>query len=139
MLKANVLRDIITASSPWFLQNPHALEVFVTRGKVIATGTQGLSYLYQYELNVLALDYPGDLDSLTVPILAFVRAHQPDLLFNPDHRRDGIDFDADILNDDTIDVLFIIKASERVIVSDVDGIQVIEHLTEPQRGDNGTR
>lgn len=131
MLKAKLMRDIITEFHPWFKTNPDALEVYVTRGKVIATGTPSMSFMYQYELNVLAMDFPGDLDRLTIPILSWARQHQPDLLFNPERRRDGIDFDADILNDDTIDVLYVIKATERVIVAMEDGELVIEHLAEP--------
>jgi hypothetical protein len=131
MLKAKLMRDIITDYTPWFKKNPDALEAYVTRGKIIATGTPSLSFMYQYELNVLAMDFPGSLDDLALPILSWARQHQPDLLFNPERRRDGIDFDADILNDDTIDVLFVIKATERVIVNMVEGKLVIEHLAEP--------
>lgn len=59
MLKAKLMRDIITEFHPWFKTNPDALEVYVTRGKVIATGTPSMSFMYQYELNVLAMDFPG--------------------------------------------------------------------------------
>ncbi|WP_406705254.1 phage tail protein [Sodalis sp.] len=136
MLKARLMRDIITATTPWFRQHPEGMEVYVTRGKVIATGTAAISFLYEYELNVLVLGYPGDLDGVTLPLLAWAGRHQPDLLFNPDRHRDGIAFDVDILDDDTVDVLFVIKATERVRVSNDAGQQVIEHLDEPSAAPN---
>ncbi|MFP1869266.1 phage tail protein [Lonsdalea quercina] len=136
MLKADLLRAIIVAYQPWFKENPDRLEVYVTSGKVNSGGTASVSYRYEYELNVLAMDYPYDLDSLTVPVLAWARQHQPALLLNPDLRREGIKFDAEILDNDTADVLYTIKASEMVIVTfDAGGKPIVRHRDEPTCGD----
>ncbi|WP_210452347.1 phage tail protein [Pantoea ananatis] len=132
MLKADLLRTAIVAQQPWFRDNPDRLEVYVTSGKVMAGGTASASYRYEYELNVLAMDYPYDLDSLTVPVLAWARRHQPALLLNPELRRDGISFDAELLSNDTADILFNIKASEMVIVTfGADGKPQVKHRDEP--------
>lgn len=136
MLKADLLRAIIVAYQPWFKENPDRLEVYVTSGKVNSGGAASLSYRYEYQLNVLAMDYPHDLDSLTVPVLAWARRHQPALLLNPELRRDGISFEAELLSNDTADVLYTIKASEMVIVTlDVNGKPQVKHRDEPVTGD----
>lgn len=136
MLKADLLRAAIVAHQPWFVQNPDRLEVYVTSGKVIAGGTASASYSYSYELNVLAMDYPYDLDSLTMPVLGWARRHQPVLLLNPELRKEGISFDAELLNNDTADILFVIKASEMVIVNfDENGKPQAKHRDEPLHED----
>ncbi|AXG42670.1 phage tail protein [Photorhabdus laumondii subsp. laumondii] len=131
MLKTKLMRDIITKHNPFFVQNPDRLEVYVTEGNLIATGTASPLFLYQYKLHVLALDYPASLDSLSIPVLEWARRHQPDLLFNPDQRTDGIKFDADILSDGTADILFVLRTTERVVVQTENGQLTTQHLDEP--------
>lgn len=136
MLKSDLLRAEIVAHQPWFVQNPDRLEVYATSGKVIAGGGASPSYTFSYELNVLAMDYPYDLDSLTIPVLAWARRHQPALLLNPDLRREGISFEAELLSNDTADILFTIKANEMVIVSfDENGKPLAKHRDEPLHAD----
>lgn len=132
MLKPALLREFLTQCEPHFLQNTEALEVYATEGNVIATGTAGNSFLYSYKLNVLAMDYPGSLDNLTLPILKWVREQQPALLFNPDKREAGIRFDADILDNDTADILIVLPVTERVVVEIKDGKEIITHHPEPK-------
>ncbi|MGO2344397.1 MAG: phage tail protein, partial [Providencia sp.] len=90
MLKPKLLREFIAKSDLFFQQSTEALEVYVTEGQVIATGTASNSFLYRYKLNVLAMDYPNPLDNLTLPVMKWVREQQPDLIFNPDKREAGI-------------------------------------------------
>ncbi len=132
MLKPKLLRDFLTAQEPYFRQNAEALEVYASKGSVIATGTPGLSFLYSYELNVLAMDYPNSLDKLTVTILKWVRKQQPALIFNLDKREGGIRFDADILDNDTADILIVLPVTERVVVEGRDGEETVTHLPEPE-------
>lgn len=133
MLKAELMRQAIVAHQAWFVDNPDSLEVYVTKGNVVAGGGASPSFAYHYELNVLAMDYPGSLDDLAIPVLAWARRHQPALLFNPQRREKGISFDAEILNNDTADILFVINASEMVIVNfDDAGKPVAVHRDEPQ-------
>lgn len=132
MLKPNLLRQVIVEQIPQFKQNPDLLEVYITDGGIQATGTQAASYLNEYQIQVLAMDYTGELSALSLAILTFARKHQPDLLFNPDKRANGIRYKADILDTEKIDVLYTIKATERVIVKKVNGQIVQEHISEPE-------
>ncbi|MBD2825599.1 phage tail protein [Xenorhabdus szentirmaii] len=131
MIKPGLLREMIVKHESFFNRNPDRLEVFITKGNLIATGSNSASFLYQYQLEVLALDYPNPLDNLSIPILAWARLHQPDLLFNPDRRKDGFRFEVDLLNNDTADILFTLPASERVIVSKDSGQLIPTHIDEP--------
>lgn len=132
MLKPKLLREFLTEREPHFLQNAEALEVYASEGSVIATGTPGSSFLYSYKLNVLAMDYPNALDNLTLTVLQWVREHQPALIFNQDKRESAIRFDADILDNDTADILIVLPVTERVVVEIRDGKETITHLPEPE-------
>lgn len=133
MLKAELLRAQIVAHNQFFRENPDQLEVYVKKAQVISTGRLSPSFTYVYDLNVLAMDYPGNIDDLTLPILAWAYVHQPELLFNPAKREDGIGFEAEILNNDTADILYVIKASESVIVTkDPDGKVTVTHRDQPR-------
>lgn len=137
MLKSELLRAAIVAHNPFFKQEPDRLEVYVTKGNVLASGTPSPSFAYKYELNVLAMDYPGDLDDLTIPILQWALEYQSELIFNPARRENGISFDAEILKNGTADILFVINASENVIVTrGPDGELSAKHRTEPKRNDD---
>lgn len=131
MLKPNLLREVLVKFVPYFKENPDLLEVYVTSGHIESTGTASVSYLNDYEINVFAMDFAGDLRHLILGVLTWAKQHQPDLLFNPDKRKNGIRYDADILASDKIDVLFVIKATERVLVMFEDNKIVFEHPLEP--------
>ena len=92
--------------------------------------------MYHYTIQVLAVDFPGQIDDLMLPLLAWVWQQQPDLLLNPDNNR-KVEFDADIVNDDVADILFKVPAWERVIVEIVDGKPVAKHLAESRPRFNG--
>lgn len=118
MLKANLLRQYLTEEVPFFRRHPESLTVYAENGHVEITGSAGRSFRYHYPLNILVLRYPDALDTLIVPLTDWLRRHQPELLFNPDWRRGGIVFDADILDDDTADILLSVPLSERVFERD---------------------
>ena len=90
--------------------------------------------MYHYTIQVLAMDFPGQVDDLILPLLAWVWQQQPDLLLNPDNNR-KVEFDADIVNDDVADILFKVPVWERVMVTDDNGEQhKVTPLIETKRG-----
>ncbi|WP_425249838.1 phage tail protein, partial [Enterobacter hormaechei] len=54
--------------------------------------------MYVYPIQVLAMDFSGQLDDLMLPLLAWIWENQPDLLLNPDSNK-KIEFDADIVSE----------------------------------------
>ncbi|HHJ4358245.1 TPA: phage tail protein [Raoultella ornithinolytica] len=136
MKKAELLRTALTAGNTWCKANPEQITVWAERGHIQIEATGEASFMYHYTIQVLAMDFPGQIDDLMLPLLAWIWQQQPDLLLNPDNNR-KVEFDADIVNDDVADILFKVPAWERVIVEIVDGKPVAKHLAESRPRFNG--
>nr|WP_279615962.1 phage tail protein [Klebsiella pneumoniae] len=131
-----MMRDALTRNNTWCKANPELFIVWVEKGHIQIEATGEASFMYHYTIQVLAVDFPGQIDDLMLPLLAWVWQQQPDLLLNPDNNR-KVEFDADIVNDDVADILFKVPAWERVIVEIVDGKPVAKHLAESRPRFNG--
>lgn len=132
MNKPGEIRTLLTNAVPTLRQNPESLHIFVENGNINATGAGlNLSFEYQFDLLILITDYAGHADSLIVPLLAWCRDNQPELLMN-DERREGFRFKAEQLTHSTADVEITLKLTERVKVypGETGGV-IIEHLPEP--------
>ena len=81
-------------------------------------------------------DYPDSSDTVVVPVLAWLRTHQPDAFTNPDKREDAFKFEAEILPHDTVDISVKLQLSGSGTVKvDGRGYQV-EHHPEPINADD---
>lgn len=136
MIKAELLRAALTTGNTWCKANPEQITVWVEKGHIQIEATGEASFMYHYTIQVLAVDFPGQIDDLMLPLLAWAWEQQPDLLLNPDNNR-KVEFDADIVNDDVADILFKVPAWERVIVEIADGKPVAKHLAESRPRFNG--
>ncbi|HDC4438577.1 MULTISPECIES: phage tail protein [Klebsiella pneumoniae complex] len=136
MKKAELMRDALTRNNTWCKANPELFIVWVEKGHIQIEATGEASFMYHYTIQVLAVDFPGQIDDLMLPLLAWAWEQQPDLLLNPDNNR-KVEFDADIVNDDVADILFKVPAWERVIVEIVDGKPIAKHLAESRPRFNG--
>jgi hypothetical protein len=131
MKKPASLRAALTAAVPHLKRNPDALHIFLDEGRIISTAATSLSFEYQYVLNVIVTDYSEHADTIVVPILAWLRRNQIDLLLNPDRGRDGFRFEADILNHTTLDLSIKLTLTERVGVTENEGKLTVTHFDEP--------
>lgn len=133
MFKPASLRAFLTAANPELARDPDRLLVFIDEGSLQATFAPGLSFEYAYTLNLILTDYAGHPDAVMVPLLIWLREHQPELLANPDNR-DKIGFEADLLANDAVDLSIKIPLTERVGVHprSADTGHDIEHYPEPQ-------
>ena len=139
MKKPDSLRAALTAAVRDLERNPDKLHIFIDQGRVEATGARTLSFEYQYTLTLIVTDFADDTNALVVPILAWLREHQPEIFFNPDRRRDGFTFEAEVLNHTTVDVAVKLALSERVVVRVVGDRYQVEHAPEPvNEADNNT-
>lgn len=133
MNKPNSLRSHLLSSVPGLAQNPDTLLVFIDQGSARSTAAPGLSFEYAYTLNLVLTDYPGHPDAIFVPLFAWLLVNQRDLLENLDNSRQGIAFEADILDDNKVDLSITLRLTERVIVkAQPDGNLDISHPAEPQ-------
>lgn len=155
MLKPASLRAAITAAVPHLQKNPQDLHVFIESGSLRSTMAGGLSCEYSYTLSITLTDYAGHADLVFIPILAWLRYQQPEMLLNPELMKDGFSFEVDFLAHDKCDIQIKLQLTERVRVTqalateppgDQDGLRVpvpdglrglgtiatITHLEEPQ-------
>lgn len=131
MLKPNLLRATLSQAVPYLRENPDKLAIWLDKGTVVATGQMSLSFEYRYTAHVIVMDYPYSIDTVTLPAMLWIHRHQPDLIFNPDRRKTGFTFEADILNNATADIMLHIELTEAVKVSDVNNTLALTHLDEP--------
>lgn len=138
MKKPNQLRKILEQSHPDFVKNPDHLQLYVDGGQIVSTGAASFSFEYRYTLNVVVTDYAGDIATLIVPMMAYLRTNQPEILENPQIRENAFKFQVDYNNNNTADISFEIQLTERV-VSKKDGNNVQIHYAKEPVWDEPTR
>jgi hypothetical protein len=136
MNKPNSLRSHLLQHIPELQHDPDRLLTFIENGKIRCTAAVGLSFEYEYQLQLIITDYAGHPDTVMIPLLDWLRTHQHELLANYDKNRDGIQFDAEIMANDLVDLSITLPLSERVIVKPVDGGLSVTHPPEPQLTDH---
>ena len=139
MKKPQLLRDHITRACPDLATNPEKMTVFVEGGNIVHTGTPALSFEYRYTVNVVITDWADSTDTLVVPVIAWLKRHQPDLFDNPERRAKGFRFVAEIIDHNTVDVSIELDLTETVAVKGetVDGVNRLttRHIGEPVLAD----
>lgn len=134
MLKLQSLRDFLAQCAPDLARNPEDFIVYGDDGRLVASGTPSLSFEYRYTAYVTLLGYAGHPDAIMVPLLAWCKVNQPELLDNPDKRENAIRFAVAPQSRDTYDLGIEIDLTERAIVKpdpDHDTRLRITHPNEP--------
>ena len=132
MNKPSSLKQHLIAAVPELRGNPDKVMVFIDQGRIRSTTAPGLSFEYTYTLNLILTDFAGHPDAVAVPLLAWMKTNQPDLMENLEKAKDAIQFEADILADDLVDLAITLPLTERVIVKRLgDGTLDISHPDEP--------
>ena len=139
MLKPNSLRKALTDAVPVLRTNPDMLLVFIDNGNNAATLARSLSFEKRYTLNVVVKDFTDDIDLLFVPIMAWLRVNQPDIMTTDEGRKKGFIWYADINNDSSLDVSISLLLTERTLVSEVDGALHVKNIPEPPPPEPVTR
>lgn len=131
MEKPKQIRELLQQSVPQLGQNPERLILTIGEGQIVATGATSLSFEWQYQLEIGVVDFAGHPDMLLIPMLAWLRQHQPELFTNPDRRENAIKLQAEVLAGDLYDLLITIKLTERVIVTKTEQGISWQHVPEP--------
>ena len=133
MNKPESLRAHLMAAVPELRHNPDRLLIFIDQGKVRCTAAKSLSFEYGYNLQIILTDFAGHPDAVMLPLLAWVRTNQSELMVNLDKSAEGIQFEVDILDKSKVDMAITLPLTERVIVKKQDnGTYSIEHAGESQ-------
>ncbi len=127
MNKPASLRNHLLASVAHLQRNPESLLIYIEAGKLSTRLALNLNFNYRYNLQVIVTDFAEHPNAIIVPLLAWLKIHQIDL------KEDDIQFEADIISHDKIDLEIKFPLNECVLVSQNDqGRFSTEHLTEPQ-------
>lgn len=132
MKKPQLLKDFLLDALPELQNNPDRILIFVDDGSIKNTLAMGLSFEYEYTLTLVLTDYAKDLASISVPLFDWLRVHQSELLANLEKVNQGISFEAEILNNNSVDLVMTIPLTERVIVKRQVNQITIDYPPEPQ-------
>lgn len=131
MNKAASLRRALESACPALAANPDQLLMYIDNGHVAAR-LGGLGFEYRYTVTLVLLDFAANLDTVIVPIIAWLQTHQPSLLQNPDSASKAIRYRSEQLTHSSTDIELQLDLSERVRVTVSDSNATVEHLPEPQ-------
>lgn len=134
MNKPESLRAHLLATVADFKYDPDRLLIFIDNGKVRCTSAPSLSFEYSFDLQIILTEFAGHPDSVFLPILGWLSVNQPELLESLDKVMKGIQFEADILDKEKVDLSLTLPLTERVVVGrDDQGNVTVKHPGEPQR------
>ncbi|EIK64354.1 phage tail protein [Pseudomonas brassicacearum] len=134
MNKPESLRAHLLATVAELKHNPDRLLIFIDNGKIRCTAAASLSFEYSFDLQVILTDFAGHPDSVMLPLLGWLSVNQSELLENLNKSAEGIQFEADILDNSKVDLSLTLPLTERVVVGkDADGNTTIRHPGEPQQ------
>lgn len=139
MLKPDSLRKTLTDAVPVLRTNPDMLRLYVDNGQIASTLATSLSFEKRYMLNVVVTDFTGELDLLLVPVLAWLREHQPDIMTTDEGRKKGFTWIADLNNDSSVDISISLMLTERTLVKQVGAALHIDNIPEPAPPEPVTR
>jgi hypothetical protein len=134
MNKPERFRTTLLAALPDLANDPQRLSIFVEKGKLMASGTEGAGWHYSYQLTAILQDFAGDMDMLAKAVIAWVAIEQPDMLKNPAQAERGIRFECELMTAELADVSIDIDLTEAVYVGD-DG--TFDHPAEPPTDPTG--
>ncbi len=98
------------------MNNPDRLLIFIDNGKVRYIAAQTLSFEYSFDLQVIFIDFAGHPDSVMLHLFGWLSVHQSELLENLSKAADGIQFEADILDNSKVDMSLTLPLTERVVL-----------------------
>lgn len=128
MIKPDSLRQAIEQSVPELARDPDRLLMWIDKGRVRSHQTASFGFEYRYTLNLTVLDFATSPSAIMIAVIAWVRINQPDLLAV---KLDTLEFEADILDNGSIDLGLKLELTESVSVEQrEDGGFDLQHLAE---------
>lgn len=135
MKKLTDLRSYLLQRLPYLKATPENLHSFIEKGKIATRRGGASSFEYRYTVTLVITDFSDPVDTVMVPILAWIEVNQPDLIDNEQKRENAINFRAEILDSQKVDIEITLELSERVQVTQAGGVWTCTHLGEPELPD----
>jgi hypothetical protein len=130
MEKPGSLRAAIGQVFPDLARDVDRLRLWVEKGSIRCRQTQSRGFEWAYTLTAVMTDFTGHPSLVFLAVNDWLRVNQPDLLAagNPE----SFSFQADILDDKTIDLQIDLRLTEQVrLVEREGGGWDLQHLSEP--------
>lgn len=137
MIKPDSLRTALVAALPEFSRDPQRLRIFIDKGRLVSRLTpddhlNALGYEWRYRIRIELHDLTSSPDAIAVPLLLWLRQHQPERLLEFAREDTALGFAADIIDATTWDVVFDFELNEAVsLVPREGGGWDVTHLDEP--------
>ena len=130
MNKPDSLRAAVTAVLPELARDPDRLRIWIDSGRIRCPMTESRAFGYEYKLTLELIDFTGEPAIVFIAINDWLRVHQPDLA--QIDGTSGYSFEAEPIDDKTIDLIVTLQLSERAIITPrPGGGWNIEHPAEP--------
>lgn len=117
MIKIDSLRAALDAALPELRGDPDKLVIYVDRGRIVSRVSPGLAFEYRYEATLWLPGFTGGSDRVMLPLLLWLRSHQPDIFQRFDRDDQAIVFAADILDSTSADLLIKFELTEAAIAT----------------------
>lgn len=131
MNKPASLRQALSQGIDYLGRNPDALQLYIDKGAVVSSGFPANGWEYRYTLNAVITDFAGDQNLVIAVVCNWLSTHQPDALKNPELREKIFRFEVDIIRNDLVDIAIYLSLTERVIVTESNGIATVAAVGEP--------
>lgn len=135
MKKLGDLRAYLLPLLPALKATPENLHSFVEKGKIATRRGSSSSFEYRYTATLVITDFADSVDTVMVPLLAWVEVNQPDLIDNEQKRENAINFRAEILDSQKVDIEITLELTEQVRVAQANDTWTCTHLPEPVADD----
>lgn len=136
MKKPASLRCGLTAALPEYQRDPEKLVLFIDKGRLVSRATQRLGYEWRYTIRLEFHDCTSSPDAIAVPLLLWLREHQPERLLDFAREDTALGFAADIVDESTWDLAWSFELSEAVELTPRGAAGwTVTHLPEPRLDD----
>jgi len=139
MHKLKSLRTTLTNAIPALQSHPEMLHLSMSNGKIVSTLATSLSFENQYTLTLVITGFSGDIESIFVPLQAWLRVHQADIMTTEAGRQKGFTYFATVNDDDSLELSISLALTERILVKELDDELHAEYAPEPQPPEPVTR
>ena len=129
MRKAQQLHAALLVALPALRASPDRMLMFIDEG-TIAARPERLGFAYRYCVQLVIIDYSDHLDSVMVPLLAWVARHEPSLLQNANLQADGLRFKVEVIHSSSMDLEISLQLSETVGLQAKSGKVLARHHAE---------
>ena len=132
MKKPNSLRQHLTNGLKFLQDNPDKLSVFIQEGRYRCTLATGYSMQSICPVQFFINDFSGDPDVVAFLLYQWIRENESELMTNLETNKNAVKFEARLLDNDKVDIMFEVELTERIIIKKQGDYYKFDYPAEPQ-------